>query len=80
MNGEWNSCLSWDYDFMSGGKLGGRDVEAVEVERGWIRVFCSKVLEPDSVMGVSMYVELQILSTGLSNSNALISVLLSTPR
>jgi hypothetical protein len=54
MNGEWNSCFSWDYDFMSGRKLGGRDVEAMKIERGWIRVFCGQVLEPDSVMSVSM--------------------------
>jgi hypothetical protein len=29
---------------MAGGKLGGGDVEAVKVERGWIRVFLSEIL------------------------------------
>jgi hypothetical protein len=39
MNGEWNSCFSWEYDFMCGGKLSVGDVEAVKIERGSIRMF-----------------------------------------
>lgn len=80
MNGEWDSCLSREYDFMCGGKLSGGDVKAVQIKRGWIRVFCSKVLEPDSVMDVSKHVKLQIASTGLPDCNYLISVLLPMSR
>jgi hypothetical protein len=38
---------------MCGGKLGGGDVEAVKIERGWIWVFCGEVLEPNPTVDVS---------------------------
>lgn len=64
VDGEWDACLS-HYDFMCGGELGGGNVEAVEVEGGGIRGFCSEVLEPNSAAGVSC-VELPLQCIGLA--------------